>query len=154
MNTASTEEAKTRYYSNRETLGVWSAIVACVGVIGGGSSIAAHSVAVTSSLLFGTLVVWFLGYWALSKSCYFISPAKVGFKDAFRSREVLFEEIESVTRNTTSESMTLTFECKTRTVTMPLDPIDETWFSDLKTELLDRGIKISNRALGFKVKGE
>jgi hypothetical protein len=37
---------------------------------------------------------------------------------------------------------------------MPLDPIDESWLSAVKTELLKRGVPISSTALGFSVKEE
>jgi hypothetical protein len=153
VSAASTKET-TRYYSSGESSGYWTAFVVCVGFIGAGASLAEHSWKVTLSLLLGAVAVWALGYWALSKSCYFISPVKAGFKDTFRTREVQFEEIRSVTKNTGRYSSTLTFVCNTRTVTMPLDPIDETWFSDVKSELLKRGITVSSKVLGFTQKGQ
>lgn len=153
MSAASTKESTTRYYSSRESSGYWTAFVVCVGFIGAGASLAGHSWKVTLSPVLGAVAVWALGYWALSKSCYFISPTKAGFKDTFRTREVQFEEIRSVTKYIGSYS-TLTFVCNTRTVTMPLDPIDETWFSDVKSELLKRGITVSSNVLGFTQKGE
>jgi hypothetical protein len=153
VSAASTKESTTRYYSSRESSGYWTAFVVCVGFIGAGASLAEHSWKGTLSLVLGAVAVWALGYWALSKSRYFISPTKAGFKDAFRTREVEFEEIRSVTKNIGNYT-TLTFVCSTRTVTMPLDPIDETWFSDVKSELLKRGITVSFRALGFTQKGE
>jgi hypothetical protein len=154
VNTASKQESTIKYYANRESIGYWGAIVACFGLISAGASIAAHSLTLTSSLLLGSVAVWYLGYWALSKSCYFISPTRAGFKDLFRAQEVQFEEIRSVTQSTGRYSRTLIFECATRTVTMPLDPIDETWFSAVKAELLRRGIAISSRAFGFTLKGD
>ena len=153
-NTASTQEATTKYYGNRDSTTVWSAGVACIGLIGVGASLAEHSLKLTSCLLLGAVAVWYLGYWSLSKSCYFISPTKAGFKDAFRAREVQFEEIRSATKAAGSRSSSLIFVCNTRTVTMPLDPIDESWFSAVKTELLKRGIPVSSTALGFPVKEE
>jgi hypothetical protein len=153
VSAASTKESTTRYYSSRESSGYWTAFVVCVGFIGAGASLAEHSWKGTLSLVLGAVAVWALGYWALSKSRYFISPTKAGFKDAFRTREVEFEEIRSVTKNIGNYT-TLTFVCSTRTVTMPLDPIDETWFSDVKSELLKRGITVSSKVLGFTQKGE
>ncbi len=154
MNTSSPEESTIRYYTNRQSAGVWGAVIACMGVISAGSSLAAHSFTLTSCLVLGAVVVGCLGYWALAKSCYFISASKAGFKDAFRAREVQFNEIRSVTRNTGRSSSTLTFVCNTQTVTMPVDPIDEAWFLALKTELLKRGIPVSFTAFGFPLKGK
>jgi|ERR1051326_3759548 hypothetical protein len=153
-NGVSTQEAKTKYYSNRDSTIVWNAGVACIGLIGVGASVTEHSLKLTSCLLLGAIAVWYLGYWALSKSCYFISPTKAGFKDAFRAREVQFEEIRSATKAAGSRSSRIIFVCDTRTVTMPLDPIDESWLSAVKTELLKRGVPISSTALGFSVKEE
>lgn len=154
MNTSSTQESTIRYYSNRESIGYWGAMVGGFGVIGGGASLAAHSFWLTSCLLLGAIAVWYLGYWLLSKSHYFISPTNAGFKDVFRDRKVQFEEIRSVTKSIGSDSQSLIFVCNTRTVTMPLDPIDETWFSAVKAELLKRGIPISSTAFGFPVREE
>jgi hypothetical protein len=148
------QESAIKYYTNRESIGYWGAMVACGGVIGGGASLAAHSFMVTSTLLFGAVAVWYLGYWALSKSCYFISTTTAGFKDLFRAHEVQFEEVRSVTTSTGKYSRTVIFQCATRTVTMPLDPIDESWFSAVKAELLRRGIPVSSTAFGFPVKEE
>jgi hypothetical protein len=142
----------TRYYSNRESAGFFGAIVACFGFISAGASLAAHSLALTSCFVLGAVAVGCLGYWALSRSCYFISSTKAGFKDLFRAREVEFEEIRSFTKSVGRYSQTLVFACRTRTVAMPLDPIDEAWFSALKTELLRRGIPVSCEAFGFPVK--
>jgi hypothetical protein len=108
----------------------------------------------TSCFLLGTIVVGYVGYWALSKSCYFISATKAGFKDLLRGREVQFEEVRSVSCNVGRYSRRLVFMCGARTVTMPLDPIDEAWFSALKAELLRRGIPVSSTAFGFPVKEE
>ena len=148
----SAQESTIKYYTNRESIGYWGAMVACFGVISGGASLAAHSFMVTSCLLLGAVAVWYLGYWALSKSCYFISPTKAGFKDLFRAQEVQFEEVRSVTQSAGQYSNTLIFECATRTVSMPLDPIDETWFAAVKAELLRRGIAVSTTAFGFGLK--
>jgi hypothetical protein len=153
-NTASTQEATTKYYSNRDSTAVWNAGVACIGLIAVGASLAEHSLKLTSCLLLGAVAVWYLGYWALSKSCYFLSPTKAGFKDAFRAREVQFEEIRSATKAAGRQSTSLIFVCNTRTVTLPLDPIDESWFLAVKTELLKRGIPVSSTAFGFPVKKE
>ena len=143
-----------RYYSSRESVAVWGAIVACIGVVGVGSSFAQHSLMLTSEILLGTVAVWYLGYWTLSKSHYFISPTAVGFKDAFRTRDVQFEEIRSVARHTTGKSSKLIFVCNTRTVTMPVDLFDETWFLAVKDELDKRGIPFSSTAYGFPMKEE
>jgi hypothetical protein len=154
MNMSATQESPTRYFSNRETLGVWGAVVACFGVISVGASLAVHSFPVTASLLLGMVAVSGLGYWVLSKNCYFISPTKAGFKDAFRAREVQFEEIQSVTKKAGPRSSRLVFVCRHRTVTMPADPINEAWLSAVKAEVLKRGIPFSSTELGFTVKSE
>ncbi len=154
MNTAPTQDSKTRYYRNSDSIGFWVAGVTCVGVIAGGASLAQHSFALTSCLLLGTVSVGYVGYWLLSKTCYFISDTKAGFKDLFRSREVEFAEIQSATKRTGRSSCDLVFECTARTVTMPVDLLDETWFSAVKAELLKRGIPITHTALGFTVKDE
>lgn len=129
------QEPSRKYYNGSDGAGYWSALVAGFAIISGGASLAAHSIIVTAGLLLGAVIVWWPGYWLLSKSCYFISPASAGFKDAFRTREVQFDEIRSVTKSTRQYSSYLTFICNTQTVTMPLDPIDERWFSALKEEL-------------------
>ena len=117
-----------------------------------GCSLGFHSLVLTLSLLLGVTAVWWLGYWILSKNCYYISSTAAGFKDAFRAREVRFEEIRSVNKSTTRYSQTLTFQCETRTVTMPFDPMDQTWFTAVKAELSKRDIPISMTAFGFPVK--
>jgi hypothetical protein len=142
------------YYGNRESLGVWGALVACFGVIAVGASIASHSLAVTSGLVIGTLLIWYLGYWALAGSRYFISSTAVGFKDRFRSQEVRFEEIRAVSRHARSKSSDLVFTCDTRTVNIPLDPIDDTWFFAVQAELAKRDIMVSGFAFGIKLKAE
>jgi len=154
MNKSSIQESTVKYYNSGESVAVWGALVACFGVIIGAGSFAARSLLVTSCLLLGTVGVWCLGYWALSKSCYFISPTALGFKDAFRGREVQFEEIRSVTKAATEDSCTLIFACRTRTVTMPVDPIDSAWLSAVKIELARRGIPISATMFGVAVKEE
>src|SRR5262245_58972309 len=105
-------------------MGYWGAMVACFGVISGGASLAAHSFTLTACLLLGAFAVWYLGYWGLSRNCYFISSTKAGFKDLFRTREVQFEDVRSVTKSTGRYHCDLIFECATRTVRMPLDPMD------------------------------
>ena len=154
VNTVSMQEATIKYYTNRESIGYWGAMVACFGVIGGGASLAAHSFTLTSTLLLGAVAVWYLGYCALSRSCYFISSTRAGFKDLFRTQEVQFEEVRSATKSTGRYSSTLIFGCITRTVTMPLDPIDEAWFSAVKAELVRRGVPVASTAFGFAVKEE
>jgi hypothetical protein len=104
--------------------------------------------------LLGAAAVWYMGYWALSNSYYFISPTKVGFKDAFQAREVQFDELQTVTRDAGQNHNDLVFVCHTRTVRMPLDPIDESWFSALKTELQKRGMTVSSSVFGLRLKGE
>lgn len=154
MMTSSTQESATKYYNAGRGIGIWGAVVACFAVIVGVASIAAHSLALTSGLLLGTVAVWCLGYWALSKSCYYISETKAGFKDRFRTREVQFDEIQSVTRDISKYSTTLTFVCNTRKVTMPMDIFDNAWFSALKPELFRRGIPLLTTAFGIPVKGK
>ncbi len=153
MNTPPTEEP-IRYYNNRGSAGAFAAIVATFGVITVGSSLAAHSFLLTSCLLLGAVAIAYLGYWALSKSCYFISSTGLGFKDAFRLREVQFDEIQSVTKNVGRDYMNLAFVCKTRVVTMPFDPLDLAWYPAVKAELHKRGIPISSTAFGITQKEE
>lgn len=150
--TPSTKQSMIRYYNSRQSVGVWGALVAGLSIITGGASLAAHSFAVTSGLLVGAVAVWYVGYWFLSKSVYFASDSKAGFKDAFRAREVSFDEIESASKDVSRDSVTLTFVCKTRTVRMPIDTFDESWFSAVKAELQKRGIPFSVRAYGFAMK--
>jgi hypothetical protein len=154
VNAALPKESAVRYFSSRQSAAVWSAMVVCGGVISIGSSLAAHSWAVTSGLLIGAIVVWWLGYWVLSKNCYYISPAKVGFKDVFRAAEVQFDEVRSVTKNTNRDSITLTFVCDKRTVMMPVDPMDQSWLNAVKTELAKRGIPFSPTMFGLPVTQE
>lgn len=147
-------ETTIQYYRHQESVGVWSALAAFVAVIGGGSSLSAKSFALTFCFLLGVVAVWWLGYWALSKSCYFISTTGAGFRDLFRAREVRFDEVRSVTRRTRKHSSTLIFQCVTRTVEMPWDPFDETWFLALEAELARRGIPVLFEAFGFPVNRE
>ena len=149
MNTASAQSTPIRYYSSRDSLGVWSAVVAMFAVIGAGSSLAEHSFSLTSGLLLGTVAVWWLGYVVLSKNCYFISQTSVGYKDFFRAREVQFDEIRSVTKTIRRRSANLIFVCERTSVRMPFDPFDEEWLSAVESELLNRGIKVSSAAFGF-----
>lgn len=143
MNTVFNRDSSFRYYKSRDSAGVWTAMVAFVCVLAGGSSLGWHSWILTGGILFGAGVVWGVGYWLLSKSCYFVSSTKAGFKDVFRAREVLFDEVRSVTKSTGRSSQTLTFVCDRRKVTMPLDPTDEAWFSAVKAKLSRRGIAVS-----------
>ncbi|HLX70750.1 MAG TPA: hypothetical protein VKV04_14070 [Verrucomicrobiae bacterium] len=147
-------EEPIRYYNNRGSAGAFAAIVATFGVITVGSSLAAHSFLLTSCLLLGAVAIACLGYWALSKSCYFISSTGLGFKDAFRLREVQFDEIQSVTKNVGRDYMNLAFVCKTRIVTMPFDPLDLAWYPAVKVELHKRDIPISSTAFGITQKEE
>lgn len=149
MKTPLAQEPTVRRYSGRESAVVWTAFVTCFALFGGGASIAARSWKLTFGLLFGTTVVWYLGYWALSQSCYFISATTAGFKDAFRAQEVNFDEVRSATRVIRKSSCTLIFKCDTRTVEMPVDLFDEDWFLAVKAELLKRGITVSTSGYGF-----
>lgn len=151
--TKSAQEPTTKYFSGSDAAGYWSALVAGIAVISGGASLAAHSFILTSGLLLGAIIVWWPGHWLLSKSCYFISATSAGFKDAFRTREVRFDEIRSVTRST-GDSPYLIFTCDSRSVSMPLDPIDEGWFSTLKENLLKRNITVSSIVFGIPYKEE
>jgi len=153
-NAAPSQEPTTKYYGNRDSIGYWGAMVASFGIISVGASLAQRSLILTSGLLLGSVVVWWLGYWTLSKSCYFISPTKIGFKDIFRTRQVEFDEIRSVTHDAGRYSSRLIFVCDTRMVSMPFDPFDESWFTAVKNELEKRGITVLVAAFGFKVKGE
>ena len=148
MKTPPAQEPSIRYYGRESTV-VWIALVFCFAVIIGGASIAAKSWQLTSTLLFGTAIVWYLGYWALSKSRYFISPTAAGFRDAFRAQEVNFDEVRSASRVIRNSSCTLIFKCDTRTVEMPVDLFDEDWFLTVKAELLKRGITVSTSGYGF-----
>lgn len=154
MSRSVSRETTIQYFRHHESVGVWSALVAFVAVIGGGSSLSAKSSALTFCFLLGVAAVWWLGYWALSKSCYFISTTGAGFRDLFRAREVRFDEVRSVTRRTRRYSSTLIFQCATRTVEVPWDPLDETWFSAVEAELTRRGIPVLFEAFGFPVKRE
>ena len=152
MNTVSPQESPTRYYGSRDSVGVWGALVACIGLISTGASLAAHSVAVTSGILIGSIAVWYLGYWSLSKSHYFISSSTAGFRDAFRTRQFDFGAVRSVTKRTGKYSSTLIFVCDARTVAIPFDPIDDAWFSDVRSELHRRGIPVSVIVFGIEQK--
>lgn len=151
MNATPTEQASMRYYDNHEGVGVWGALFVGISVISVAASLAAHSWVVTFCVMLGEAAVWYLGYWTLSKSSYFISSTKAGFKDLFRAREVQFDEVQSVTRVIGHESRILIFACKTRTVSMPLDVLDERWFFAVKAELHKRGIPLSC-SVGFRLK--
>ena len=128
-------------------------MVVMVGVISVGSSFAQHSPRLTFSLLLGAIVVWYVGYWLLSKNLYFVSSTKAGFKDTFRMREVQFDEVRSATIKVGRDSRNLIFECDGKTVRIPLDPLDETWLSAVKAELSKRGIPVSTTAYSFRTGG-
>jgi hypothetical protein len=148
--TSALEDPTLKTFRTRQSAGVWTAMAAFVAVIGGGSSLAAHSLGLTSTLLSGIIVVWYAGYWLLSKNLYYVSSTKAGYKDVFRSREVQFDEVRSATISVGRDSRNLIFECDGDTVSMPLDPMDESWLSAVKTELSKRGITVSTRAYGFQ----
>jgi len=145
-------EASIKHYRNRESLGLWGGLVGGFGTFIVLLSTAGRSLILTFGFVVGTALVWYLGHLALSKSYYFISPTSAGFKDLFRTREVQFSEIRSVTKSTWKNSSTVIFVCEKRTVTMPFDPIDKTWFSTVRAELDKRGIPVSSIAFGFLVK--
>ena len=145
------QDAPLKIYRSRQSAGVWTAMTVFVAVIGGGSSLASHSFGLTSSLLLGILIVWFAGYWLLSKNLYFVSSTKAGFKDLFRNREVEFANVRSATIRIGRDSRDLIFQCTDDTsVLMPLDPMDESWLSDVKAELAKRGITVTTTAFGFQ----
>ena len=151
MNTATGQDAPARFYRSRQIAGVWTAIAVFVGVIGGGSSLAEHSFGLTSCLLLGIIIVWFAGYWLLSKNLYFVSSTKAGFKDLFRSREVQFVDVCSATIRVGRDSRDLVLQCNDGgLVRIPLDPMDESWLSDVKAELAKREITVSTTAFGIQ----
>ncbi len=154
---ATEPDRSVKYYRTSQRAGVWTAIVVMIGVIGGGSSLAEHSLALTASLLSGCAIVWFVGYWALSKNTYFISSTKAGFKDLFRSREIQFAEVRSanIRTNVNLEGMTsmdLVFQCVGEfgrlDISMPLDPMDQSWLNEVKAELAKRGITVTTTTPG------
>ena len=142
-----------KYYRSRQSAGVWTAGAVFIAVISVGPSLGLHSALLTGTLLFGIIIVWLLGYWTLSKNLYFVSSTKAGFKDLFRNREVQFAEVRSATIVTNSygqtTSMNLIFQCAGEfgplDVSMPLDPLNEPWLSDVKTELAKRGITVTTK---------
>ena len=138
-----------KYYVNGQNAVFWNALVICFGIISAGASISVHSFALTGGLILGAAAVWYLGYWMLSNSRYFISPTTVGFSDRFRSREVQFDEIQSVMKETGKTSSNLIFTCKTRAVTIPFDPMDQSWFADVKSELARRQIPLTSSVWGI-----
>ncbi len=150
MNLSPAQDPTGKYYRSRQSAGVWTAGAVLVGVISVGPSFGLHSVLFTSSLLLGIIVVWYVGYWLLSKNLYFVSSTKAGFKDAFRMREVQFDDVRSATIRVGRDSRDLIFECDGETVRMPLDPMDESWLSAVKAELSKRGISVSTTAFGFE----
>jgi hypothetical protein len=151
--TATPEDPTLKSFRSRQSAGVWTAGAVLIGVISVGSSFAQHSLPLTLSLLFGVIAVWYVGYWILSKNLYYVSSTKAGFKDLFRSREVQFDEVRSATISVGRDSRDLIFECDGDTVRMPLDPMDESWLSAVKTELSKHGISVSTRAYGFQTTG-
>jgi len=95
--------------------------------------------------------VWFAGYWLLSKNLYFVSSTKAGFKDLFRSREVQFVDVCSATIRVGRDSRDLVLQCNDGgLVRIPLDPMDESWLSDVKAELAKREITVSTTAFGIQ----
>jgi hypothetical protein len=154
MNAGADQESEIRYYGNGDSAGIWTAMMIGGVVMVGGASMAVHSWILTGTLVLGAGVLWWAGYWTLSKSTYFISPAKAGFKDVFRTREVRFDDVRSVTKNVGRYSSTLIFVCDSGEVAMPFDPIDEAWFFAVKAELGKRGIKLSTAAFGVVLKEE
>jgi hypothetical protein len=144
------QDSTAKYYRTSQSAGVWTAFIVMIGVIGGGSSLAEHSLALTASLLTGCAVVWYAGYWLLSKNLYFISSTKAGFKDLFRNREVQFADVRSATRRVAKDRQDLIFQCADgASVWMPLDPLDQSWLTDVKAELAIRGIAVTTTAFGI-----
>jgi hypothetical protein len=129
----------------------WSAGIVCIGLIAAGASLAEHSLLVTAGVLLGAAAVWFPGYWLLSRSCYYLSPTKAGFRDAFQTREVRFDEVQSVTISAGRFSNNLIFTCLGETVFIAVDPVDETWFTAVKAELQRRRIPIITTVAGFRI---
>lgn len=78
MNLSPAQDPTVKYYRSRQSAGVWTAGAVLVGVISVGPSFGLHSVLFTSSLLLGIIVVWYVGYWLLSKNLYFVSSTKPG----------------------------------------------------------------------------
>jgi len=141
------DDPSPKLYRSRQSAGGWTAMAVFVGVIGGGSSLAAHSLGLTFTLMLGILIVWFAGYWLLSKNLYFVSSTKAGFKDLFRHREVEFAEVRSATIRVGRDSRDLVFQRTDESfVRMPLDPMDESWLSEVKTELAKKGISVTTTA--------
>jgi hypothetical protein len=139
-------------YYTRQSAGVWTAGAVFIAVITVGPSLGFHSVLLTSGILLVIILGWFVGYWLLSKNLYFVSPTKAGFKDLFRNREVEFTDVRSayIRRDVNGDGMTsvdLIFQCVGNTsVSMPLDPMDQSWLNDVKAELAKRGITMTTKA--------
>ena len=140
MSSDPTPLSGTKIYGTKQASAVWICLVAVFGIFILSASISQHSLLLTISLLLGTVVLGYIGYWALSNNYYFISETSVGFKDIFRSREVLFDEIQSVSKSSGRSSYDLVFICKKRTVRMPLDPLNNDWYFAVVKELSKRGV--------------
>lgn len=149
MNSTAASDPSTKYYRTRQSAGVWSAMVVTFSVITIGSSLAQHSFVLTSSLLAGAAVVWFVGYWILSRNLYFVSSTKAGYRDVFCTREVLFDDVRAARVSIGESHRDLIFVRDTKNVIMPLDPMDESWLSDVKAELLKKGITVTTTAFGL-----
>jgi len=142
-----------KYYGSRQSTGVWTAGAVFIAVISVGPSLGWHSLLLTGSILAAEIAVWYVGYWLLSKNLYFVSATKAGFKDLFRNREIQFAEVRSATIHTDTgpeaTSKNLIFQCAGEfgqlEVSMPLDPIDDSWLNDVKAELAKRGITIATK---------
>jgi hypothetical protein len=151
MDTPEASNPSVKYYRTRQSAGVWTAMAVFVAVISGGSSLAGHDLRLTFSLLAGVLGVWFVGYWILSKNVYFVSSTKAGYRDVFRSREIQFDEVRSANVAIGRSHKSLNFVCDARNVSISLDPMDDSWLSDVKAELLKRKISLTTTACGFPI---
>jgi hypothetical protein len=149
MNSPGASDPTTKYYRSRQSAGVWIAMVITFAVIAGGSSLAAHSFWLTFSLLMGAIVVGYAGYWILSRNLYFVSSTKAGYRDVFCTCEVLFDDVRSAHVSVGESHRDLVFVRDRKNVSVPLDPMDESWLSDVKAELLKRGITVTTTAFGI-----
>jgi hypothetical protein len=138
-----------KFYPSSQSAAVWTAMAVFMGVLTGGSSLTQDSLALTSTLLLGIIVVWYAGYWVLSKSVYYVSSSKAGFKDFIRRREVDFSDVRSATLRI-GKSRYLDFQCDDATIVrMPIDTMNDSWLSAVKAELSKRGVTVSTAAFGF-----
>ena len=149
MNAITPQDPAVKYYRSRQSAGVWTALVVTLSVITVGSSLAQHSFVLTSSLLAGAIVIWFVGYCILSRNLYFISSSKAGYRDAFCTRQVQFDDVRSAHISVGEYHRSLIFVCDEEKIRVPLDPMDESWLSDVKAELLKRGVTVTTTAFGF-----